>query len=97
MRHLVKGRKLGRTTPHRKATLQALANALIEHKRIKTTLPKAKELRRFIEPLITKAKTDSTHNRRQIFSALNSKSLPKLCSMRLLEQWRIVRGDIREF
>lgn len=78
MRHLVKGRKLGRTTPHRKATLQALANALIEHKRIKTTLPKAKELRRFIEPLITKAKTDSTHNRRQIFSALNSKESSKV-------------------
>ena len=78
MRHLVKGRKLGRTTPHRKATLQALANALIEHKRIKTTLPKAKELRRFIEPLITKSKTDTTHNRRQIFSALQSKQSSKL-------------------
>lgn len=78
MRHLVKGRKLGRSTPHRKATLQALANALIEHKRIKTTLPKAKELRRFIEPLITKSKTDTTHNRRQIFSALQSKQSSKI-------------------
>lgn len=78
MRHLVKGRKLGRSTPHRKATLQALANALIEHKRIKTTLPKAKELRRFVEPLITKSKTDNTHNRRQVFSALQSKESAKI-------------------
>ncbi|MFU8813100.1 MAG: 50S ribosomal protein L17 [Balneolaceae bacterium] len=73
MRHLAKGRKLGRTTAHRKATLQALAVALIKHKSIQTTLPKAKELRGFIEPLITKAKTDTTHNRRQVFSALRDK------------------------
>jgi large subunit ribosomal protein L17 len=73
MRHQVKGRKLGRTTPHRKATLQALSVALIKEKRINTTLPKAKELRTFIEPVITKAKTDTTHNRRQVFAKLRDK------------------------
>lgn len=73
MRHLVKGRKLGRTAAHRKATLSALAIALIEERRIITTVAKAKELRRFVEPLITKAKVDTTHNRRQVFSKLNDK------------------------
>ncbi len=73
MRHQVKGRKLGRTTPHRKATMQALSVALIKEKRINTTLPKAKELRTFIEPIITKAKTDTTHNRRQVFARLRDK------------------------
>ncbi|GEM_PF-30631 len=73
MRHLVKGRKLGRTSSHRKATLSALAVALIEEHRITTTVAKAKELRRFIEPLITKAKVDTTHNRRQVFSKLRDK------------------------
>ena len=73
MRHQVKGRKLGRTTPHRKATLKALSVALIENKRIQTTLPKAKELRSYLEPIITKAKNDTTHNRRQAFAALQDK------------------------
>ncbi len=73
MRHLVKGKKLGRTASHRKATLSALAVALIEERRITTTVAKAKELRRFVEPLITKAKVDTTHNRRQVFSKLNDK------------------------
>lgn len=73
MRHLVKGKKLGRTASHRKATLSALAIALIEERRIITTVAKAKELRRFVEPLITRAKVDTTHNRRQVFSKLNDK------------------------
>lgn len=73
MRHQVKGRKLGRSTPHRKATLQALSVALIKEKRIKTTLAKAKELKRYVEPVITKAKVDSTHNRRQVFASLQDK------------------------
>lgn len=73
MRHLVKGKKLGRTASHRKATLSALAVALIEEHRITTTVAKAKELRRFIEPLITKAKVDTTHNRRQVFAKLQDK------------------------
>lgn len=73
MRHRVKGRKLGRSTPHRKATLRALSTALIKEHRIETTLPKAKELRTFVEPLITRAKVDSTHNRRVVYSYLQDK------------------------
>lgn len=66
MRHQKRGRKLGRTASHRKATLSNLASALIEHKRIKTTDAKAKETRRFIEPLITKARRGTLHDRRQV-------------------------------
>ena len=73
MRHRVKGRKLGRTKAHREATLRALGSALIKEHRIQTTLPKAKELRTFIEPLITVAKVDNTHNRRKVFSYLQDK------------------------
>ena len=73
MRHLVKGRKLGRTKSHRAATLSALSVALIKEHRIVTTEPKAKELRTFVEPLITKAKEDTSHNRRQVFSKLKDK------------------------
>ena len=73
MRHQVRGRKLGRTKSHRKATLQAMSCALIKEHRIKTTLAKAKELRTYIEPLITTAKVDNTHNRRKVFSALQDK------------------------
>lgn len=74
MRHRVKGRKLGRTKAHREATLRALGSALIKEHRIQTTLPKAKELRTFIEPLITVAKVDNTHNRRKAFSYLQDKA-----------------------
>jgi large subunit ribosomal protein L17 len=73
MRHRVKGRKLGRTAAHRRATLRALATALIKEHKIQTTVPKAKELRTFVEPLITRSKEDSTHNRRTVFAALNDK------------------------
>lgn len=73
MRHLVKGRKLGRTAPHREATLSALSVALIKEHRIVTTVPKAKELRTYVEPLITKAKEDNNHNRRQVFAKLKDK------------------------
>jgi large subunit ribosomal protein L17 len=74
MRHLVKGRKLNRTAAHRSATMRALAMALIKNDRITTTLAKAKELRSFIEPLITRAKVDAMHNRRIVFSHLNEKT-----------------------
>lgn len=74
MRHLVKGRKLNRTAAHRGATMRALAMALIKNDRITTTLAKAKELRSFIEPLITRAKEDVMHNRRIVFAHLNEKS-----------------------
>lgn len=70
MRHQLKGKKLNRTSSHRKATLRALAIALIKNERIVTTSVKAKELRRVIEPLITRAKEDSMHNRREVFSFL---------------------------
>ena len=73
MRHQKKRHTLSRKAPHRKATLAALANALIRHKRIKTTVAKAKALRPFVEPLITRAKDDTTHNRRQVFRHLQDK------------------------
>ncbi len=73
MRHRTKRHKLGRTSPHRKRTLAALSNALIEHKHIRTTIAKAKAIRPFIEPLITRAKTDTEHNRRQVFRYLQDK------------------------
>jgi large subunit ribosomal protein L17 len=77
MRHQVRGRKLGRTSSHRKATLEALSNALIKNERITTTLPKAKELRKFVEPLITRSKVDNLLNRRIVFSALRDKEIVK--------------------
>lgn len=70
MRHRNIGRQLSRNSSHRKALLQSLTNALIRHEAIKTTLPKAKELRRVAEPLITRAKEDSVHNRRIVFARL---------------------------
>ncbi len=73
MRHRKKFNHLGRKKKHREALLQNLAIALIEHKRINTTLAKAKALRVFIEPLITKAKDNSTHSRRMVFKRLNNK------------------------
>lgn len=73
MRHRKKGKKLGRTNTHRKKTLAALSSALIENKRIKTTLAKAKALRPFVEPLITRAKDDTDHNRKQVFRHLQDK------------------------
>jgi len=72
MRHKKSGRKLNRNSSHRKALFKNLAIALIERDIIKTTLPKAKELRRFIEPLITMAKNDSVANRRHVFKKLRS-------------------------
>ena len=66
MRHAKLGRKLGRKTANRKALMMNLASSLIEHKKIKTTDAKAKELRRFIEPLITFAKKGDIHSRRQV-------------------------------
>lgn len=72
MRHRKAGRRLGRTTAHRKATLMNLANALFTHNAIETTQAKAKELRRFAEPLITLAKQDTLANRRRAFSALRN-------------------------
>ena len=75
MRHGKKFNHLGRKAAHRKAMLSNMACSLIEHKRIKTTLAKAKALRVYIEPLITKSKNDTTHSRRVVFSYLNKKKL----------------------
>ena len=77
MRHQKTIKKLGRTAAHRKATLAALSSALIEHKRIETTLPKAKALRSFVEPIINRAKDDSTASRRQAFRYLRNKEAVK--------------------
>ena len=73
MRHGKKFNHLGRTASHRKALLSNMACSLIEHKRINTTVAKAKALRVYVEPLLTKAKNDTTHNRRTVFSYLQNK------------------------
>ena len=73
MRHGKKHNHLGRTTSHRRAMLANMASSLIEHKRITTTLAKAKALRVYVEPILTKAKSDNTHSRRTVFSYLQSK------------------------
>ncbi len=73
MRHNKKFNHLGRKTAHRKSMLSNMASSLIMHKRINTTVPKAKELRKFVEPLITKSKEDSTASRRIVFSVLQNK------------------------
>ena len=70
MRHRKSGRKLGRNSSHRKAMYRNMAASLVQHETIKTTLPKAKELRRVVEPLITLAKEDGTSRRRLAFSRL---------------------------
>jgi large subunit ribosomal protein L17 len=73
MRHGRKGNHLGRKTAHRKSMLANMACSLIEHKRINTTVAKAKALKQFVEPLVTKSKEDTTHNRRIVFSRLRQK------------------------
>lgn len=74
MRHGKKVMHLGRKTAHRKSMLANMACSLIEHKRINTTVTKAKALKQFIEPLVTKSKEDTTHNRRQAFRYLRNKT-----------------------
>ena len=73
MRHMKSGRKLNRTSSHREAMFKNMAASLIKHELIRTTLPKAKELRRVAEPLITLAKTDGVANRRLAFARLRDK------------------------
>jgi len=73
MRHGKKVAHLGRKSAHRKAMLANMACSLIEHKRIQTTVTKAKALKQFVEPMVTKSKTDTTHNRRLVFSSLRNK------------------------
>ncbi|HVE44682.1 MAG TPA: 50S ribosomal protein L17 [Gammaproteobacteria bacterium] len=75
MRHGNTGRNLGRTTSHREAMFANMMVSLLKHETIKTTIFKAKELRRFIEPMITRGKTDSLHNRRVAFSRLRDRDM----------------------
>jgi len=104
MRHLVKGSKLSRTTPHRKAMLRNLACSLIENHRIQTTVSRAKELRRFIEPLITRAKEDTHHNRKQVFSSLQNKyavtelfeEIGPICADRPGGYTRVIKAGFRK-
>ena len=86
MRHGKKINHLGRTASHRKAMLSNMATSLILHKRISTTLAKAKELKKFVEPLVTRAKEDSTHNRRIAFSYLKSKDAIKALFGEVIEK-----------
>ncbi len=75
MRHGVKGFKLGRTASHKKATLRILATALLKHKKIRTTITKAKATRLFVEPIITKAKTDTVHSRRIVAADIQDRKV----------------------
>jgi len=74
MRHRKSGRKLNRNSPHRTAMFRNMATSLVEHESIKTTLPKAKELRRVVEPLVTMSKEDSVARRRLVFARLRDTS-----------------------
>lgn len=73
MRHLKSGRKLNRTSSHRAAMFRNMTVSLVEHEAIRTTLPKAKELRRVVEPLVTRAATDTVANRRLVFDRIRDK------------------------
>lgn len=77
MRHGIIGRKLNRTSAHRKALFSNMANSLLKHEQIKTTLPKAKELKRFVEKIITLAKKGTLHHRRQAISILKGHDMVK--------------------
>lgn len=77
MRHKISGRKLNRTSSHRKALFSNLSKALITHESIQTTLPKAKELRSYVEKLVTKARDNTLHIRRQLVAALGCESVAK--------------------
>ena len=91
MRHRNSGRKLGRTSSHRKAMFSNMCCSLIEHELIRTTLPKAKDLRRYIEPLITVSKVDSVATRRHVFDTLRSKVLWVNCS----QPWGLVMLSVQ--
>jgi large subunit ribosomal protein L17 len=89
MRHGKKINHLGRTSSHREAMLSNMASSLILNKRINTTVAKAKALRKYVEPLITKSKSDSTHSRRMVFSLLQNKEA-------VSELFRDIAGKIGE-
>ncbi len=88
MRHALSGRKLNRTTGHRKAMFANLAAALIKHEQIKTTLPKAKDLRPFVEKLITLGKRGGLHARRQVLAVLQDRKLAEKLFGPLAERYK---------
>lgn len=92
MRHRLAGRKLNRTSSHRKALFANMAAALIKHEQIKTTLPKAKDLRRVIEPLITLGKRGDLHARRQALSVLQDRALVEKLFSTLAERYKEREG-----
>lgn len=92
MRHAVSGRKLGRTTSHRKATFANMAAALIRHEQIATTLPKAKELRPFVDRLITLGKRGGLHARRQALAVLRDAELTKKLFGSLADRYKERKG-----
>jgi len=96
MRHLVVGRRLSVTPSHRKAILRNLAQSLIEHGQIKTTLPKAKELVRFVEPLITLAKKNTLHARRLVISRLTDRFMTEPGDQDTLAEDTVVQKLFKE-
>ncbi|MGN6368118.1 MAG: 50S ribosomal protein L17 [Phycisphaerae bacterium] len=96
MRHRVVGRRLSVTPSHRKAILRNLAQSLIEHGQIKTTLPKAKELVRFIEPIITQAKKGTLHARRLVISRLNDRFMTDPNDVEMLADDTVVQKLFKE-
>ena len=97
MRHRHGLRKLNRTSSHRLAMFRNLANALIQHESIRTTLPKAKELRKVLEPLITMGKKPTLANKRLAFSRLRDRNNVVKLFRNLVQGLKIGRGAIREF
>lgn len=92
MRHNKNFNHLGRQAGHRKALMSNMASSLILHKRIETTVAKAKAVRQFIEPLVTKSKDDTTHSRRIVFSYLKQKEAVTSCSAPSRRRSPIVRA-----
>ncbi len=92
MRHGIKGRKLNRTSSHRKALFRSLASSLIEHEQIKTTLPKAKDLRPIVEKLITLGKKGDLHSRRQALAYIGSEELVTKLFTVLAERYKDRQG-----
>lgn len=92
MRHKIKGRKLNRTSSHRKSLFVNLAQALIEHEQIKTTLPKAKELRPIVEKLVTLCKTNTLHTRRIAISRLGNEDLVNKLMTTISERYKTRNG-----
>jgi large subunit ribosomal protein L17 len=92
MRHGMSGRKLNRTSSHRKAMFRNMAQALVQHEQIKTTLPKAKELRPIVEKLVTMCRTDSLHTRRIAMSKLNDANLVNKLMTNLASRFKDRQG-----